>query len=137
MAHATGRTAHTTMALLASGAAVLLAACGPPEPGSVASTESHDDLEYYYACGNEILEMADGRTFYPLFPEEQDTFDDAPYAAPAASAWGGVMLGVAAPGPGDDTGTLTIYEDGMAHWESDSGIEAWLTDEPQDYNWVC
>lgn len=100
-------------------------------------TESHTDVEYYYACGNETLELPDGRTFYPLFPEEQEDFDESPYASSASSAWGGVLVGVAAPGPGDDTGALTIYEDGMAYWESDSGIEAWLTDEPQRYEWVC
>lgn len=123
--------------LIAGAGVVLLAACGEPAPGSVETEEVIDDLEYYYACGNETLELEDGRTFYPLYPEEQEDFDDSPYESPGPSASGGWLVVVNPPGPGDDTGVLRVYEDGMAHWESESGIEAWLTDEPQRYDWVC
>ncbi|MGO1317247.1 MAG: hypothetical protein ACTMIR_09470 [Cellulomonadaceae bacterium] len=43
----------------------------------------------------------------------------------------------ACPWPGDDTRTLTIFADGMAHWVSDTGIEAWLSEAPREYDWVC
>lgn len=132
------RDRHLTSLLAAGAAVTLLAACGgEPPPGSVEAEEVIDDVEYYYACGNETLELGDGRTYYPLFPEEQDDFDDSPYEAPAATALGGGLIAVAPPGPGDDTGALTVYEDGMAHWRSDSGTVAWLTEEPQEYEWIC
>jgi hypothetical protein len=44
---------------------------------------------------------------------------------------------VAPPGPGDDIGTLIVYSDGMARYESDSGTVEWLTTEVHTYNWVC
>jgi hypothetical protein len=34
------------------------------------------------------------------------------------------------PGPGDDIGTLTVWADGVARWESDSGnLATWLVDD--------
>ena len=113
---------------------VLLAGCG--WVSSIGSTgepaEVLEDVEYYYACGNEILELPDGRTFYPLVPQSLGLGEVA-----AGTAAARVVLAVVAPGPGDDTGTLTVYSDGSADWESDSGIEARLTDEPQTYDFVC
>ena len=45
---------------------------------------------------------------------------------------------VSPPGPGDDTGTLVVWADGVARWTSDSGnLDVWLVDEPITYNWVC
>lgn len=130
-------------------AAVLVAAvagCGgsidPVAPGTgPAVVEVVEDVDYYYACGNEILELADGRRFYPLV--EQDSVDPDDYlSAPVEASEGlvlaaGLVLAVVEPGPGDDTGTLTIYDDGMAYFVSDSGIEAWLDDEERQYEWVC
>ena len=40
--------------------------------------------------------------------------------------------------PGDDTGTLTIYDDGTAYWVSDNGdLDTWLTTDEITYEWVC
>ncbi|MBN2176583.1 MAG: hypothetical protein JW722_02890 [Demequinaceae bacterium] len=41
------------------------------------------------------------------------------------------------PGPGDDIGTVIVYSDGMARFESRSGNVAWLTREVQEYGYVC
>ena len=112
---------------------------GPGEQPAV--VEVVEDVDYYYACGNEVLELADGRTFYPLVDQDQVDPDDY-LGAPAAMSpdlvlAAGLVLAVVEPGPGDDTGTLTVYDDGMAHFVSDSGIEAWLDEEPREYEWVC
>ena len=123
--------------------ALLLTACGGAVgPGSGENTEAIETMqsvEYYYACGNEVLELPDGRHFYPFI--EQDRVDEDAYlGAPSASPrilMAAAVLAVPAPGPGDDVGTLTIYEDGTARFVSDSGTEAWLTDEEQTYNWEC
>lgn len=122
---------------------LLLAACGgaagPGTGEDTAVVETLQSVDYYYACGNEILELPDGRRFYPFI--EQDRVDEDAYlGAPARSsriAMAAVVLAVPGPEPGDDVGTLTIYEDGTARYVSDSGIEAWLTDERQTYDWVC
>lgn len=122
---------------------LLLTACGGAVgPGSgedTAVVETLQDVEYYYACGNETLQLPDGRRFYP-FIEQNRVNEDAYLGAPPASPrimMAAVVLAVPAPDPGDDVGTLTIYEDGTARFVSDSGIETWLTDEEQTYNWVC
>lgn len=122
----------------------LLAGCGGGAAGPTGPVEVAEVVErvdYYYACGNEVLELADGRAFYPL--ERQDQVDPDDYlGAPVAEhpdlvLAAGLVLAVAEPGPGDDVGTLTIYDDGMAHYVSDSGIEAWLDTEVREYGWEC
>lgn len=113
-----------------------LIGCTDESSEPVGVDEVIEDENYYYACGNETLDLTDGRTFYPLHPDEQDTVDEASYATNQALSQD-PLIQVAPPQPGDDTGTLTIYQDGMAHWASESGIEAWLTNEPQEYNWEC
>ena len=47
------------------------------------------------------------------------------------------LAAVMPPGPGDDTGTLSIYSDGMALWEPDSGGEVWLQPDPVELLFVC
>lgn len=122
----------------------MLAACGGGDPGPGAGegpavVETVPDVEYYYACGNEVLELPDGRTFYPFV--DQQAVDEDAYPDTALGATSTVLamgaLAVAPPEPGDDVGTLTIHEDGTARWRSESGIEAWLTTEEQTYQWVC
>lgn len=121
--------------------AVFLAGCGGSGSGSGAQvSETVEDVDYYYACGNEVLELSDGRRFYPF--ENQDVVDaDAYLSAPTSQATAAPLvaatLAVPAPRPGDDTGKLTIYEDGTARFVSETGTEAWLTEEERTYNWVC
>lgn len=117
--------------------ALALAACGGGAPTlgtDVAVDEVLQGVEYYYACGDEVLELPDGRTFYP-YPEQPVVDREAlGVSLTLASA---DVLAVAPPGPGDDSGTLTVYDDGTARWRSDSGTTAWLTIEEQTYDWVC
>ncbi len=130
-------------------AAASLAACGsaaspgggvdPGSPGRL--IEVMEQVSYYPACGNEVL-VVDGTSWFPVAIED-------PYARPsiAALASGGVagrgtsrivIPAVAAPGPGDDLGTLTVYEGGLAFWLSNSGdLSTWLTTARQEYGWVC
>ncbi len=118
-----------------------------------AQTATYESVTFYPACGNETL-AHEGEKWFPFTPENPEDFptpasvaNDAGAAGEAlskgatASAPGRVSasLGTAiAPGPGDDVGTLTVYEDGFAHWVSDSGdLDTWLTDTELTYNWVC
>lgn len=130
--------------MLAGCAGSVGAGSGGETDTTVAVSETVEGVEYYYACGNEVLELPDGRRFYPFV--DQDSVDEARYLGEAGvqeDAAGGemrlarVVLAVVEAGPGDDTGTLTIHEDGIARWRSDSGIEAWLTDEEQTYEFDC
>lgn len=61
-------------------------------------------------------------------------------AAPAASspvALAPAIPLVPPPSPGDDVGTLTIFSDGMAHFESESGTTYWLHTDFAGNEWVC
>ena len=120
----------------------------PSAPGAPSANRAV--VIYYPACGNEVLEY-DGTTWYPIQrPDWEAPIFDDPTESPTATASGasggagGHGLGtsrahvVAAPGPGDDRGTLVIYDNGVAYFMSDSGdIATWLTTAPQTYNWVC
>ena len=116
----------------------------PSAPGS--PTQTLVLAGYYPACGNETL-VVDGTTWYPIKRSDwQEPIFDAPTpdaTAGASGASGGRGIAasvpmVAAPGPGDDHGTLLVYDNGIAYWNSDSGnIHTWLTTAPQTYNWVC
>jgi len=121
----------------------LLAACGrsgpAPDSGPQVS-ETIEDVDYYYACGNEVLELQDGRRFYPFVDQDevdQDAYASGPTSGAPSATFVAAALLVLPPEPGDDTGTLTIYEDGVAQFVSDSGTEAWLREEEQAYNWDC
>lgn len=58
--------------------------------------------------------------------------------AAAVAAVEGPVGAVVAPGPGDDLGTLVIYENDLAYWEPDSGtLSTWLTNTKIEYNWAC
>ncbi|WP_159450116.1 hypothetical protein [Demequina sp. NBRC 110056] len=121
-------------------------------------------VEYYPACGNEVLDWAED-DYYPFKPADTEGFPDPsnhppldvePSATAAAATLpertGDAALGfarasalrtahvrtVAEPGPGDDVGTLVVYDNGFAHWTSDSGrLETWLTTTPIEYQWAC
>ena len=135
---------------------VIGAACGSDEPATtaravtttttieVAPPEIVDvdrNFEYYGACGNETV-LVDGTLFFPVptepsehvVPGVAETIDESRYPLPPVLA--GVVR-VAPPGPGDDIGTMIVYSDGFARFESDSGWIIWLTDQEQTYGWEC
>lgn len=128
-------------------------------PGAVIGGDN--GVPYYPACGNEILTF-DDKQWFPFEPASLEGFPTDPLAdappphptageppAPSADAKGGVgdiatldvaapVGAVVAPGPGDDVGTLVIYDNDLAYWESDSGgLSTWLTAHEIEYNWVC
>ena len=92
------------------------------------------DIEWYAPCGNEPLRF-DGEVWWPLLPEELDALDESRYPRPQPQ---GVAARVAPPGPGDDVGTLVVFSDGIARFESHSGaIVIWLGETERSYDWVC
>jgi hypothetical protein len=106
-----------------------------------------DEIEFYPACGNETLEHQD-TWWYPIFQVGYEPMDaslaprvDAVLSierepSPVVGRHG--LVRVANPGPGDDSGTLVVWADGVARWVSDSAdLDVWMTTEPIDYNWVC
>ncbi len=124
-------------------------------PGAQVAT--YQDVKFYPACGNETLDYQ-GKTWFPFRPANLEDFPGADGAtnadasAAAATGIGGAsspgtasasvralsLPAVVAPGPGDDVGTLTVYEKGFAYWVSDSGdLDTWLTNHELTYNWAC
>ena len=148
--------------IAATVAALMLAACAAPgtephawgssydygTPGAV--VRAHASVGYYPACGNEVLSF-DGRKWYPYEPMNSSDLPSDPLTAvpaslsasgaeDAASVTGGAgpIGAVVAPGPGDDVGTLVIYENDLAYWQADSGgLHTWLTNRKIEYNWAC
>lgn len=109
------------------------------------------DVEYYPACGNEVLTF-EGDQWHPFTPSNLDDFPSEPRAlataplgfsrasavVPAEAVPAVVAPAVVEPGPGDDIGTLSLYEGGFAHWTSRSGgLETWLTTSEIEYTWMC
>lgn len=103
-----------------------------------------EDVHWYPPCATEPV-LIGGTLYYPL-PMMDVTgnapgpFNDSTY--PLASGVGtrgrlGALGRVVAPGPGDDVGTVIVYSDGMARFESDSGNVDWLTSEKQTYGYIC
>lgn len=117
-----------------------------PSVGTVVA--QHEDVEFYPACGNEVL-WHEGTKWYPLPRDDHERLDrdhevgataaGTPHTSPVVVlASARPLPAVAEPGPGDDIGTVTVYDDGLARFESDSGdLVAWLTTEPRTYNWDC
>ncbi len=120
-------------------------------PGAQIAT--FDGVSFYPACGNETLAY-EGKVWFPFRPANPEDFpmagaatDDATAAArglTGSGAAGGLgvvsaSIGmVIAPGPGDDVGTLTVYDGGFAYWISESGdLDTWLTTTKIEYLWVC
>jgi hypothetical protein len=107
-------------------------------PGNL--VETYGEVEYYPACGNELVEF-EGTTWYPFKPTTDwpEPIFDGPTASALALPSGGKGIAmVAAPGPGDDVGTLLVFDNGIAYFMSDSmNIHTWLTTRHITYNWVC
>ena len=107
----------------------------------------YEDVNWYPPCATSPLEL-DGTLYYPL-PMGAPPVDESRYPLVIGPAGNNlpregmaVMVGldlprIMAPGPGDDIGTVIVYSDGMARFESESGDVAWLTREMQTYGYVC
>jgi hypothetical protein len=94
------------------------------------------DVDYYGACGNETV-VVEGTTWYPLLQDELEALDEGRYPLEVADPGQSGLMRVVPPGPGDDVGTLIVYTDGIARFQSESGRIVWLTNEERTYNWVC
>ncbi|WP_062205469.1 hypothetical protein [Demequina salsinemoris] len=128
-------------------------------PGAV--IDVREAVEYYPACGDESLTI-DGVAWYPYQPTNLADFPDDPLedagvteaaalvdpvylpigagtvAAAASAARAVAAASIAPPDPGDDIGTMVIYEGDFAYWVSDSGVsDGWLTTDVIDYDWIC
>jgi hypothetical protein len=141
---------------------LVLVGCSSPqnpsgEPTDITIVDVIENVQWYPACATSPIDLG-GRLFYPL-PFGAPAVDESMYPLPArASALGSggsaaadgesmnsryfmtlslTLPGVAPPGPGDDVGTVIIYSNGMARFESESGTVAWLTTEKQYYGYVC
>ena len=110
----------------------------PTGPQIVAVVE---DFNWYPPCATNPIEI-EGDLYYPL-PWGAPPVDESKYPLPTptvAALAVSIDLGlprVVPPGPGDDIGTVILYSDGMARFESESGNVAWLTREEQQYGYVC
>lgn len=124
-----------------------MSAPGTIQPQVVEIVGVFEGVGFYPACGNEPL-LHDGTWWYPIVrsPHDpidehlQDRIDEALAAerepSPVVGAQG--FARVAPPGPGDDLGTLVVWDDGVARWVADSGtLDVWMIDEEITYNWVC
>src|SRR5690606_27543892 len=80
-------------------------------PGDV--VDETRGVEFYPACGNETLQFGDV-TYYQFEPSNPDEFSEPSRGAAPQGKSRGVLPAVVAPGPGDDTGTLTRFEGGFA-----------------------
>lgn len=121
---------------------MLLFGCGSDDTTSgetVAVVEVFNGFEYYGPCGNEILLLED-MVLYPLLSAELTALDLDRYPTdPDVLSEQGLVapLRVGPPGPGDDVGTLLVYENGLVRFESDSGQVSWLSNEQRTYEWEC
>ena len=129
----------TTVLVLITSAACTNEPSGGPGTEVVTQvgiSETYDDFDYYGPCANEPLQIGD-TTFYPLLDDEIAALDRDRYAPAGSASDVTGMLRIAPPGPGDDIGTMTVYEDGVARFETDSGKEWWFNDQEHTYNWEC
>gem|GEM_PF-1420263 len=152
--HSTGsaRRRHVCSAAAAAVISMALVACGsdtgpaqsPPSTesraGSIEIVETITIADYYGACGNETLVEPDA-TWYPLVTMRDlggETFDASAYEPIPDPVAPQGLVRVADPGPGDDSGTLYVYADGIGRFVSDSGtIRRWMTTVEQQYEFAC
>jgi hypothetical protein len=116
-----------------------------PDPVSIAGV--YEAIDFYPACGNETLDHR-GVTWFPIVAAGGKPLDPAlqPHVdeilavdremSPVTGVQG--IVRVVEPGPGDDIGTLVVWEDGVARWVSDSrDLDVWMIDDEIRYMWVC
>ena len=107
----------------------------------------YEDVAFYPACGNETLDHL-GTTWFPALRPGRESTErepqaeaDALLAAPRAESPVEGLHGfarVVAPGPGDDTGTLVVWADGVARWVSNSrDLDVWMINHEVAYSWEC
>jgi hypothetical protein len=107
--------------------------------GDVTIVDVIKGFEFYNPCQNSTIDVK-GTAYYSVpegsmadsgdFPD----IDESRYPLPDEPQG---FARVVPPGPGDDVGTMVVYSDGIARFESDSGLVSWFTDQEQTYNWVC
>lgn len=148
------RTLLSGIALLVA-ATMALAACtsvgdstSPAEtPGGPTIVAVFEDVNWYPPCAITPIELG-GDLYYPLpmdappvdesqYPTIVDLVTGDLYQEESAVTAGLDLPRLIPPGPGDDIGTVIVYSDGMARFESRSGNVAWLTREVQEYGYVC
>jgi hypothetical protein len=118
-----------------------------PTTGVVPIVGVYESVDFYPACGTETLDHL-GTTWFPIRSLDRDTLDSELQAevdkvlavprveSPVAGVQG--FARVVAPGPGDDTGTLVVWADGVARWVSDSRhLDEWMIDDEVTFGWVC
>lgn len=129
-----------TTALVVTGMTALAfsgcAEVAPDAPG--AELEVIEDFALYPACGNEETQVH-GETYWVFDPVDDDAFPEpVVMSVPGPLGFSPGLVTVAAPGPGDDVGTMVVYEGGFAHFTSDNGrLTAWLTTTDPGHQFVC
>ena len=121
---------------------------GEPQRAVVPIVGTYEGVAFYPACGTEVLDH-EGVTWYTLAHDGAQATDPefskrlsllaAVEREPSpVSGVNGFVARVAEPGPGDDIGTLVVWDDGVARFVSDSGdLDVWLVDDELEYTWAC
>lgn len=99
--------------------------------GDVGIVETIEGFEYYNPCADSPIDI-DGTQWYRVFDEEVAALDAAGYPTGPEG-----LVRIMPPGPGDDIGTMVVYDDGIARYESESGMVSWFTTDERTYTWVC
>jgi hypothetical protein len=108
----------------------------PAAPVDAGIVRVDRDTKFYGPCGNSSAEFS-GETWYPLLQSEVALIDPSQHPEPAPPSAGFSAPKVAPPGPGDDVGTFVVYSDGLARFESESGVVTWFSQVVHQYNWEC
>ncbi len=117
------------------------------EPGPVSIVGVYEEIEFYPACVNETLDHL-GVTWFPIVaaggqpidPALQPRVDEILAIDRETSPIAGVqgIVRIPGPGPGDDIGTLVVWDDGVARWVSNSrDLDVWMIDDEIRYMWAC
>ena len=142
---ASSTTVEPTSAPGASSSASVVSLVPDPDPAAIVGV--YEAIQFYPACVNERLDHQ-GVTWYPIVaagvrpidpalqPRVDEIFAIDRENSPVTGVRG--IVRVVAPGPGDDIGTLVVWEDGVARWVSDSrDLDVWMIDDEIEYMWAC